>query len=163
MEFEPSLRAAELTARITEFLFSRVIPAEPEYDAQRAAAGPDDHTVPTVVERLKAEAHALGLWNLFLPSVSGLSNVDYAPLAEVSGWSLDLLPEAINCAAPDTGNMETLELFGTDEQKRQWLDPLLAGQIRSAFAMTEPDVASSDATNIRCSITREGEEYVISG
>jgi acyl-CoA dehydrogenase len=163
MDFEPSPAAADLTKRLTDFLCSRVIPAEDEYDQQRVAAGPDDHRVPPVVERLKAEARELGLWNLFLPSASGLSNIDYAPLAEVSGWSLDLLPEAINCAAPDTGNMETLHLFGTDEQKRAWLAPLLDGTIRSAFAMTEPDVASSDATNIRCSITPDGDDYVING
>jgi acyl-CoA dehydrogenase len=163
MDFEPSPAAADLTKRLTDFLFSRVIPAEDEYDQHREAAGPDDHRVPPVVERLKTDARELGLWNLFLPSVSGLSNIDYAPLAEVSGWSLDLLPEAINCAAPDTGNMETLHLFGSDEQKRAWLEPLLDGTIRSAFAMTEPDVASSDATNIRCSITPNGDDYVING
>jgi acyl-CoA dehydrogenase len=116
-----------------------------------------------VVEELKAEARARGLWNLFLPSVSGLSNLDYAPVAEVSGWSPVIAPEAINCAAPDTGNMETLHLFGTPEQKAEWLEPLLEGRIRSAFAMTEPDVASSDATNVQTSIRRDGDEYVISG
>jgi acyl-CoA dehydrogenase len=163
MDFEYSPPVSELVAVMTEFLFSRVIPAEQEYDQQRLSAGPDDHTVPPVVERLKAEARELGLWNLFLPAASGLTNFDYAPLAEISGWSLDLLPEAINCAAPDTGNMETLHLFGTPEQKRDWLEPLLGGTIRSAFAMTEPEVASSDATNIRCSITRDGDSYLISG
>jgi acyl-CoA dehydrogenase len=163
MDFEYSPPVSELVEVMTEFLFSRVIPAEQEYDQQRLSAGPDDHTVPPVVERLKAEARELGLWNLFLPAASGLTNVDYAPLAEISGWSLDLLPEAINCAAPDTGNMETLHLFGTPEQKRDWLEPLLGGTIRSAFAMTEPEVASSDATNIRCSITRDGDSYLISG
>jgi acyl-CoA dehydrogenase len=163
MDFEYSPQASKLAELMTEFLFSRVIPAEAEYEESRIAAGPADHTVPTVVERLKSEARDLGLWNLFLPAASGLTNVDYAPLAEISGWSLDLLPEAINCAAPDTGNMETLHLFGTPEQKRDWLEPLLDGTIRSAFAMTEPDVASSDATNIRCSITRDGDSYLING
>jgi acyl-CoA dehydrogenase len=115
------------------------------------------------VEELKAQARAKGLWNLFLPDVSGLTNVEYAQLAEISGWSVDLFPEAINCQAPDTGNMETLHLFGTAEQQEQWLEPLLDGTIRSGFAMTEPYVASSDATNIECSIRREGDEYVING
>jgi acyl-CoA dehydrogenase len=163
MDFDYSPQVSELVDVMTEFLFSRVVPAEQEYDQQRLLAGPDDHTVPPVVERLKTEARELGLWNLFLPTVSGLTNIDYAPLAEISGWSLDLLPEAINCAAPDTGNMESLHLFGTPEQRRDWLEPLLNGTIRSAFAMTEPDVASSDATNIRCSITRDGDSYLISG
>jgi acyl-CoA dehydrogenase len=116
-----------------------------------------------VVEQLKAEARALGLWNLFLPSVSGLTNVDYAPLAELTGWAGQLAPEVINCAAPDTGNMEVLHLFGTTEQKEEWLEPLLDGRIRSGFAMTEPDVASSDASNIECRIERSGDSYVING
>jgi acyl-CoA dehydrogenase len=116
-----------------------------------------------VVEELKEEARARGLWNLFLPSVSGLSNLEYASVAEVSGWSPVIAPEAINCQAPDTGNMETLHLFGTPEQQAEWLQPLLEGTIRSAFAMTEPDVASSDATNIQTLIRREGDEYVIDG
>ena len=115
------------------------------------------------MEELKAEAQRRGLWNLFLPDISGLSNLEYAAVAEISGWSPVLAPEAINCAAPDTGNMETLHLFGTDEQKKQWLEPLLAGDIRSAFAMTEPDVASSDATNITTRIERDGDDYVING
>jgi acyl-CoA dehydrogenase len=163
MDFQPSPRTEELSAQLWDFLNTSVLPAEAEYDAYRAAVGPDDHTLPPVVERLKAEARAKGLWNLFLPAISGLSNVEYATLAEISGWSMDILPEAINCQAPDTGNMETLHLFATDEQKKQWLEPLLDGTIRSAFAMTEPYVASSDATNIQCSIRREGDEYVING
>ena len=163
MDFEPSALAQDYAKRLHSFLVERVLPAESEYDAFRAAAGPDDHTVPPVVERLKVEAREQGLWNLFLSSVSGLSNVEYAPLAEISGWSVDILPEAINCAAPDTGNMETLEIFGTPEQKEQWLRPLLDGRIRSAYAMTEPDVASSDATNISCSIRRDGDHYVLNG
>jgi acyl-CoA dehydrogenase len=163
MDFQLSARTEELSAKMWDFLNERVLPAEAEYDAYRAAAGPDDHTLPPVVERLKVEARERGLWNLFLPAISGLTNVEYATLAEISGWSMDILPEAINCQAPDTGNMETLHLFATDEQKKQWLEPLLNGTIRSAFAMTEPSVASSDATNIQCSIRREGDEYVING
>ena len=163
MDFQPSAKAEELSALMWDFLNERVLPAEAEYDEYRAAVGPDDHTLPPVVERLKAEARAKGLWNLFLPDVSGLTNVEYAQLAEISGWSVDIFPEAINCQAPDTGNMETIHLFGTAEQKEQWLEPLLDGTIRSGFAMTEPYVASSDATNIECSIVRDGDEYVING
>ena len=163
MDFQPSARVQELSATMWDFLNERVLPAEAVYDAQRAAAGPDDHTLPPIIEELKTEARALGLWNLFLPDVSGLTNVEYAQLAEISGWSLDILPEVMNCQAPDTGNMETIHLFGTPEQKEQWLEPLLDGTIRSGFAMTEPYVASSDATNIECSIRREGDEYVING
>ena len=163
MDFQPSARVQELSATMWDFLNERVLPAEAVYDAYRAEKGPDDHTVPPIVEELKAEARALGLWNLFLPDVSGLTNVEYAQLAEISGWSVDIYPEVINCQAPDTGNMETIHLFGTDEQKRQWLDPLLDGTMRSGFAMTEPYVASSDATNIECSIMRDGDEYVING
>ena len=163
MDFEPSAKVEELSALMWDFLNNRVLPAEAEFDAYRASVGPDDHSSPPVVERLKTEARALGLWNLFLPDVSGLTNVEYAQLAEISGWSADLLPEAINCQAPDTGNMETLHLFGTAEQQEQWLEPLLDGTIRSGFAMTEPYVASSDATNIECAIDRDGDEYVING
>ena len=163
MDFQPSDKAQELSARMWDFLNERVLPAEAVYDAYRAEKGPDDHTLPPVVEDLKAQARAQGLWNLFLPDVSGLTNVEYAGLAEISGWSVDIFPEAINCQAPDTGNMETIHLFGTPEHKKQWLEPLLDGTIRSGFAMTEPYVASSDATNIECSIVREGDEYVING
>src|SRR4051812_47964700 len=152
-----------------DFVDEKVVPAEPEYDTWRAQrrGTPQEGDLPPVVEELKVEARSRGLWNLFLPSVSGLSNLEYAPVAEVSGWSPVIAPEAINCQAPDTGNMETLHLFGTPEQKQQWLEPLLAGEIRSAFAMTEPDVASSDATNIQTRIRRDGGgdggEYVITG
>jgi acyl-CoA dehydrogenase len=163
MDFQPSAKADDLSALMWDFLNDRILPAEAVYDAQRAAAGPDDHTLPPVVEELKVAARAQGLWNLFLPDVSGLTNVEYAALAEISGWSVDIFPEAINCQAPDTGNMETIHLFGTAEQKEQWLEPLLEGTMRSGFAMTEPYVASSDATNIECSIRREGDEYVING
>ena len=163
MDFEVSARVDEMSTRLWEFLNTRVLPAEAEYDAYRAAAGPDDHTVPPVIERLKKEARELGFWNIFLPDVGGLSNLEYAPLAEISGWSVDILPEAMNCQAPDTGNMEILHMFGTPDQKHRWLEPLLDGTIRSAFAMTEPQVASSDATNIECSIVRDGDEWVING
>jgi acyl-CoA dehydrogenase len=159
----PSERARELHELLVGFMRDRVLPAEHEYGAYRAAAGPDDHTVPPVVEDLKREARALGLWNLFLPAESGLTQLEYAPLAELSGWSHDIAPEAMNCQAPDTGNMELLHLFGTPDQQDEWLRPLLDGRIRSAFAMTEPDVASSDATNIATRIVRDGDEYVITG
>ncbi|MFP5220536.1 MAG: acyl-CoA dehydrogenase family protein [Actinomycetes bacterium] len=159
----PSARAVELHDALVAFMRDRVLPSEHAYEAYRAAAGPDDHTVPPVVEELKAEARSLGLWNLFLPAESGLTQLEYAPLAELSGWSNDIAPEAMNCQAPDTGNMELLHLLGTEEQKREWLEPLLDGSIRSAFAMTEPDVASSDATNIATRIERDGDEYVING
>jgi acyl-CoA dehydrogenase len=165
VDFEPSAKAAEHTARMRAFLEEKVLPAEAEYDAFRAErrGTPQEWDLPPVIEELKAEARTRGLWNLFLPSASGLSNLEYAPVAEVSGWSPVIAPEAINCQAPDTGNMETLHLFGTPEQKQQWLEPLLEGEIRSAFAMTEPDVASSDATNVRTTVRRDGDEYVISG
>jgi acyl-CoA dehydrogenase len=132
----PSDRARELYDRMLEFMRERVLPAEADYHAYRAKAGPEDHSVPPVVEELKAEARRRELWNLFLPDVSGLSQLEYAPIAELSGWSLEIAPEAINCAAPDTGNMELLHLSGTPQQQQQWLEPLLAGTIRSGFAMT---------------------------
>ncbi|MBL7489390.1 acyl-CoA dehydrogenase family protein [Frankia sp. AgB1.9] len=167
MDFAPSPKAAEYIARLTEFMEEHVYPAEPSYEAYRRERGWADNTVPPVVEELKAEARRRGLWNLFLPDADdpahGLSVTDYAQLAEITGRSLDLAPEALNCSAPDTGNMEVLHLFGTAEQKETWLRPLLDGRIRSAFAMTEPDVASSDATNIQTSIRRDGDEYVING
>ena len=145
------------------FVRDHVLPAEAAYDAYREQAGPDDHVVPPVMEELKAEARRRGLWNLFLPAESGLTQLEYAPIAELSGWSIEIAPEAINCQAPDTGNMELLHLIGNDEQKQTWLQPLLDGEIRSAFAMTEPAVASSDATNIETRIERDGDEYVING
>ena len=163
MDFEMSPAAADYHARLTTFLHERIIPAEEEYARYRREKGPADHSVPPIVEELAREARARGLWNLFLPAVSGLTNVDYAPLAELTGWSGTIAPEALNCAAPDTGNMEILHLYGTDEQKERWLAPLLDGEIRSAFAMTEPEVASSDASNIRCRIDRDGDEYVVNG
>lgn len=163
MDFALSAKAADYHQRLTEFMVEEVFPAEKFYEEYRAATGPGDFTVPPVVEELKTKARARGLWNLFLPAESGLTNLEYAPLAELSGWSTEIAPEAINCAAPDTGNMEVLHMFGTPEQKKQWLEPLLAGEIRSAFSMTEPAVASSDARNIQTEITRDGDDYVING
>lgn len=161
MDFEPSERAAELSERMWEFMRDRVFPAEAEWAQALRENGP--HSTPPVLGELKAEARRRGLWNLFLPEMSGLSNVEYASIAEISGWSPVIAPEAINCQAPDTGNMEILQRFGSAAQRERWLEPLLAGEIRSAFAMTEPDVASSDATNIQLRIERDGDEYVING
>ena len=163
MDFEPSVKAKDYLERLQAFMDEKVFPAEKDYEEYRRAAGPEDHTVPPVVEELKVEARSRGLWNLFLPDVSGLSNLDYASLAEVTGWSSHIAPEAINCDAPNTGNMEVLHMFGTAEQKANWLQPLFDGEIRSAFAMTEPEVASSDATNIATRIERDGDDYVING
>jgi acyl-CoA dehydrogenase len=163
MDFAMSAKASDYHKRLSEFITDYVFPAEAEYDKYREEAGPKDHTSPPVIEELKTKAKAAGLWNLFLPSESGLTNLDYASLAELTGWSLELAPEATNCAAPDTGNMETLHLFATEEQSEKWLKPLLAGEIRSGFSMTEPAVASSDARNIQTSIVRDGGDYVING
>jgi acyl-CoA dehydrogenase len=163
MDFAMSAKGADYHKRLTEFMVEHVFPAEKSYDEYRAAAGPTDFTVPPVVEDLKVLAKKQGLWNLFLPAESGLTNLEYAPLAELTGWSTEIAPEAINCAAPDTGNMETLHLFATEEQRKQWLEPLLAGEIRSAFSMTEPAVASSDARNIQTAIVRDGDDYIING
>ncbi|MDA2810260.1 acyl-CoA dehydrogenase family protein [Nocardiopsis sp. RSe5-2] len=162
MDFGLSPKARDHLARLEEFMDDCVYPAEPEYRRWRAEAGPDDHRLPPVMEELKAQARKRGLWNLFLPDVGGLSVSEYAPLAEVTGRS-PLAPQALNCSAPDTGNMEVLHMFGTPAQKERWLEPLLDGRIRSAFAMTEPDVASSDATNIATSIVRDGDSYVVNG
>jgi len=164
MDFQQSERATEFTERLTAFMDEHVYPAEELYERQRRESG-DPHHHPPVMEELKAEARAAGLWNMFLPDPdhgAGLSNADYAPLAEIMGRS-PIASEACNCSAPDTGNMEVLHQFGTPEQKDRWLKPLLEGEIRSSFAMTEPDVASSDATNIRLSIERDGDEYVLNG
>jgi acyl-CoA dehydrogenase len=163
LQLTPSPKARDLRGRLVEFMNEHVFPAEADYLEYRAVKGADDHTLPPVVEQLKEKARSRGLWNLFLPAASGISQLDYAGLAEITGWSLDLAPEALNCQAPDTGNMELLHLFGNDEQKARWLDPLLDGTIRSAFAMTELAVASSDATNIETRIQRDGDEYVING
>ncbi len=179
MDFETSEKAREYLERLQGFMDDLVYPAEPVYAAQRRSliTSGDVHGLPPVVEELKTAARERGLWNLFLPDAHasgpasvydavprhGLSVLDYAPLAELTGRSVELAPEALNCAAPDTGNMEVLHLFGTPEQKERWLGPLLRGEIRSGFAMTEPDVASSDASNIRTRIERDGDEYVITG
>jgi acyl-CoA dehydrogenase len=165
MDFSYSDRVEELRGRLLEFMDSHVYPAEPVYRQQMEVAG-DPHHHPAVIEDLKKEARSRGLWNLFLPDPdhgAGLSVLEYAPLAEITGRSIHLAPEALNCSAPDTGNMEILHMFGTLEQKELWLQPLLEGEIRSCFSMTEPEVASSDATNIRTRIERDGDQYVITG
>ena len=165
MDFGFSPRATELCRTVEQFLDECVYPAEPVFEEQVAGA-PDRWDAPPVLASLKQEARARGLWNLFLPDKrwgAGLSNVEYAPIAELSGRSPHLAPEAMNCSAPDTGNMELLAMFGTPEQQERWLVPLLDGEIRSCFSMTEPDVASSDATNIATRIVRDGDEYVING
>ncbi|MCC3313379.1 acyl-CoA dehydrogenase family protein [Nocardia africana] len=162
--FDISERAEKYRAQLLEFMDSHVYPAEAVYDEQMRAAG-DPHFQPPILEELKAEAQRRGLWNLFHPYPEwgpGLTNLEYAPLAEIMGRS-HLAPEACNCNAPDTGNMEVFTLFGTDEHKEKYLKPLLAGTIRSAFAMTEPAVASSDATNVELSMVRDGDEYVLNG
>lgn len=161
MDFALSPKAEDTCGRMWDFMREHVFPAEPVYSQWLATNDPHGH--PPVMEELKAEARKRGLWNLFLPELSGLSNLEYASVAEISGWSPVIAPEAINCQAPDTGNMETLHMFASPEQKQQWLDPLMDGTIRSAFAMSEPDVASSDATNITASITRDGDDYVVNG
>lgn len=169
MDLGPSVRAQEYLAKLAQFMDEHVYPAEPVYAAQRRelAAEGNLHHLPAVVEELKVIARSQGLWNLFLPDCSdpehGLSVLDYAHLAEITGRSIEIAPEALNCSAPDTGNMEVLHMFGTVEQQQRWLQPLLDGRIRSGFAMTEPGVASSDATNISTRIERDGDEYVISG
>jgi acyl-CoA dehydrogenase len=165
MNFELSDRCKDFQARLLGFMDDAVYPAERIYREQMESAGnPNFH--PPVLEELKAEARARGLWNLFHPHQEwgpGLQNVEYAPLAEIMGRSPALAPEACNCSAPDTGNMEVLTLFGTEEHKERWLRPLLDGEIRSAFAMTEPGVASSDATNIALRIERDDDFYVLNG
>ncbi|MDW4573562.1 acyl-CoA dehydrogenase family protein [Microbacterium sp. M3] len=173
MDFAPDAVSRDHTDRARAFLEGRVLPAEPVFEEQLAAT-PDEWTVRPVVRELQTAARAAGLWNLFLPGAhggarpgvhggAGLTNLQYAPVAEVTGWSPRLAPAAFNCAAPDTGNMEVLNDFGTPAQKERWLEPLLEARIRSAFCMTEPDVASSDATNIGTRIRRDGDHYVITG
>ena len=166
MDFAFDSETERLRSSLLDFMDTHVYPAEPVFHEQLAEL--DDRwawdSVP-VLEELRAEARARGLWNLFLPGEhgAGLTNLQYATLAEISGRAIHVAPPAMNCAAPDTGNMEVLALFGTEAQRKEWLDPLLSGEIRSAFAMTEPAVASSDATNIETSIRRDGDEYVVNG
>ena len=165
MDFTYSEKVQALQNQLNEFMQAYVYPIEQAYREALASAA-DPWTTPPILEDLKQKARAQGLWNLFYPKAhsdgDALTNLEYAPLAEIMGrviWA----PEVFNCNAPDSGNMETLILYGTEEQKERWLKPLLAGEIRSGFAMTEPDVASSDATNIACSMAREGNEYLING
>jgi acyl-CoA dehydrogenase len=167
MDFQHSARCLQFKERLSAFMDEHVYPAEPVYERQLREAGSAGGSPiqPAVMEELKAAARERGLWNMFLPDPedgAGLSNSDYAPLAEILGHS-HIASEACNCSAPDTGNMEILHRFATAEQRERWLEPLLAGEIRSAFAMTEPDVASSDATNIALRIERDGDEYVLNG
>ena len=164
MDFQHSAKALELQERLQSFMDEHIYPNEARYESEMAQAG-DPHHFPPLMAELKAEARSRGLWNLFLPGEhgAGLTNIEYAPLAEIMGRSPALAPEATNCSAPDTGNMEVLVEYGTKDQQDQWLTPLLEGEIRSCFCMTEPDVASSDARNIRSSIKRDGDEYVING
>jgi acyl-CoA dehydrogenase len=164
MTLEASSKTRALAARLTAFMDEYVYPNEPLFRRQIAEGGRWQPTA--IVEDLKPKARAAGLWNLFLPESehgAGLTNVEYAPLCEIMGRSPVFAPEVFNCSAPDTGNMEVLVRYGTPEQRERWLEPLLAGRMRSCFAMTEPDVASSDATNIRSSIVRDGAEYAING
>ncbi len=165
MDFAWDVRTEELRKQLLDFMQTHVYPAEPVFEGQ-AAALEDPWDRPPVVDALKAEARRRGLWNLFLPASphgAGLTNIQYAPLAEITGRSPMLAPEALNCAAPDTGNMELLAMAGTDAQRDRWLAPLLDGAIRSAYCMTEPEVASSDATNIAARIERKDDDYVITG
>src|SRR5579863_8502561 len=156
MHFEYTDKVKDLRTRLIAFMDEHIYPNERHFNAH--SRGPHRWQPVPVIEELKPKARAVGLWNLF----RDLTNLEYAPLCEVMGRSL-MAPEVFNCAAPDTGNMEVLARYGTAEQRRQWLEPLLAGEIRSAFAMTEPLVASSDATNIETSIRRDGDEYVVTG
>ncbi|MCU1415800.1 MAG: acyl-CoA dehydrogenase [Microbacteriaceae bacterium] len=163
MDFSYDATTLDHIATMQAFLDEKVYPAEPVL-AEQVESTPDVWTLRPIVRELQQEARARGLWNLFLPSgEQGLTNQQYAPIAELSGRSIKLAPVAMNCSAPDTGNMELLEQFGSAEQKKRWLEPLLAGDIRSSFCMTEPDVASSDATNIATTITRDGDSWVING
>jgi acyl-CoA dehydrogenase len=164
MDFSPSPKVRDLQAKLTAFMDEHIYPAEPPVEEAIEASG-DPHHHAQIIEDLKQRARAEGLWNLFLPDDTygaGLTNLEYAPLCEIMGRS-PIAPQVFNCSAPDTGNMEILAEFGTLEQKQQWLEPLLAGEIRSCFSMTEPEVASSDPTNLRTRAVRDGDEYVITG
>ena len=164
MDFDYSGKVNELRAKLDSFMRSHVYPAESAY-FEFVKSADNRWTIPPLMEDLKSSARDEGLWNLFLPDSAygaGLSNLEYAPLAEIMGRSL-IAPEVFNCSAPDTGNMEVLVRYGSDAQKKQWLEPLLQGEIRSAFAMTEPDVASSDATNIQSTIQKDGDTYILNG
>lgn len=164
MDFSHNTRTTDYLERLGAFMDDHVYPAEPLHEEQAAEGGRTEAT--PILRQLKQEAKARELWNLFLPDPEygpGLANIEYAPLAELMGRSVELAPEATNCSAPDTGNMEVIHDFGTDEQKEQWLVPLLEGEIRSCFSMTEPDVASSDPRNLETSITRDGDSYVVDG
>jgi acyl-CoA dehydrogenase len=168
MDFRHSDRSLALQAQVQQFLDEHVYPAEHEFEEQTRANRAAGHPfrTPGVLAGLKDTARKQGLWNLFLPDErygAGLTVLDYAPVAELSGRSVAIAPEAMNCSAPDTGNMELLSMFASDEQVEQWLKPLLAGEIRSCFSMTEPDVASSDATNIATTITRDGDDFIVNG
>ncbi|MFD0775457.1 acyl-CoA dehydrogenase family protein [Streptomonospora algeriensis] len=165
MDFTHDETTRDYLERLRAFMDERITPAEPVY-AEQAAERSDPWSTPPVIKDLQAQARERGLWNLFLPDPSygaGLTNLQYAPLAEMTGRSPGLAPSALNCAAPDTGNMEILAMFGTEEQRKRWLEPLLDAEIRSAFCMTEPEAASSDASNIRLSITADGGGYVLNG
>ncbi|ASN06734.1 acyl-CoA dehydrogenase [Virgibacillus necropolis] len=165
MDFSYSEKVVELQKKLTSFMEDHVYPNEKVYKEQLNQQESRWTAIPTIMDELKQKAKAGGLWNLFLPDSdygAGLTNEEYAPLCEIMGRSM-IGPEVFNCSAPDTGNMEVLARYGSDEQKRQWLEPLLDGEIRSCFSMTEPDVASSDATNIQSRIVKDGDEYVING
>src|SRR6267142_1433642 len=164
MEFEYSKKTKMYMEQLTDFMTKYIYPNEHVFHDQ-LNAGATRWQIPPIMEELKATARERGLWNLFLPESergAGLTNLEYAPLCEIMGRS-PIAPEAFNCSAPDTGNMETLVRYATKEQQERWLKPLLAGEIRSCFAMTEPEVASSDATNIRASIVRDGDDYLLNG
>ena len=168
MDFRDSERSAEYQQKVEAFLIEHVYPVEHRFEEQAASnrSAGTPYRTPAVLHELKAEARRRGLWNLFLPDAqdgAGLTVLDYAPIAELSGRSPAIAPEAMNCSAPDTGNMELLHMFATDEQRKAWLEPLLEGEIRSCFSMTEPDVASSDATNIATTAHIVGDEIVLNG
>jgi alkylation response protein AidB-like acyl-CoA dehydrogenase len=164
MDFSPSPKSKEVAGRVRKFLYEHILPLEAELLNESQHGNPDwqTWTVDSRIETLKGKAKDEGLWNLFLPAISGLTNADYAPIAEITGHSL-IAPEIFNCNAPDTGNMEVIHKYGSEAQKEEWLKPLLEGKIRSIFAMTEPDVASSDATNMRATITEDGDHLILNG